>query len=178
MHFAELPAAIQARQVDALVIDQFHMAGGAVADHLQLPYVHAAMAMIFIAENGVPPVNLDWGPERHPWARFRNAMAYALVRKMLKPVHSKINAQRVAWGLALHARFPNDVFVGHPQISQQPPSFEFPRRNCRLSFILSVRCIVERLDRKRSFRGSGSMGARYSTLPWALCRMGWIGFFA
>ncbi len=134
MHFAELPAAIQATQVDALVIDQFHMAGGAVADHLQLPYVHAAMAMIFIAENGVPPVNLDWGPQTHLWARLRNAMAYALVRKMLKPLHSKINAQRVAWGLALHAQYPNDVFVGHPQISQQPPSFEFPRRRLPAEF--------------------------------------------
>jgi zeaxanthin glucosyltransferase len=128
MHFAELPPAIEASQVDALVIDQFHMGGGAVADHLQLPYVHAAMALIFIAENGVPPINMDWGPETHRWARLRNAMVYALVRKMLKPLHGKINAQRVAWGLAPHARFPNDVFAGHPQISQQPPSFEFPRR--------------------------------------------------
>jgi zeaxanthin glucosyltransferase len=128
VHCAELPAAIQARQVDALVIDQFHMGGGAVADHLQLPYVHAAMALMFIAENGVPPINMDWGPETHPWAKLRNAMTYALVRKMLKPLHRKINAQRVAWGLAPHARYPNDVFAGHPQISQQPPSFEFPRR--------------------------------------------------
>jgi zeaxanthin glucosyltransferase len=128
MHFAELPAAIQASQVDGLVIDQFHMGGGAVADHLQLPYVHAAMALIFIAENGVPTINLDWGPETHPWARLRNAMVHALARRMLRPVHRKINAQRGAWGLAPHARYPNDVFAGHPQISQQPPSFEFPRR--------------------------------------------------
>lgn len=127
MHFAELPQAIQSRQVDGLVIDQFHMGGGAVADHLQLPYVHAAMAMMFNMEAGVPPVNLGWGPETHAWARLRNAMAHALVRRFLQPAHTKINAQRVAWGLAPHASFPNDVFAGHPQISQQPPSFEFPR---------------------------------------------------
>jgi zeaxanthin glucosyltransferase len=70
MHSAELPQAIQSRQVDGLVIDQFHMGGGAVADHLQLPYVHAAMAMIFNTEAGVPPVNLGWGPETHPGARL------------------------------------------------------------------------------------------------------------
>jgi MGT family glycosyltransferase len=127
MHFAELPQAIQTSQVDALVIDQFHMGGGAIADHLQLPYVHAAMALIFIAETRVPPVNLDWGPETHPWAMLRNAMVYALVRRFLKPLHTKINAQRVEWGLPPHASYPNDVFAGHPQISQQPPSFEFPR---------------------------------------------------
>jgi zeaxanthin glucosyltransferase len=134
MHFAELPAAIQARQVDALVIDQVHMGGGAVADHLQLPYVHAAMAMMLVTESGVPPVNLDWGPERHPWARLRNAMAHALVRRMLKPLHRKTNAQRVAWGLAPYARYPNDAFASHPQISQQPPSFEFPRRRLPAEF--------------------------------------------
>jgi zeaxanthin glucosyltransferase len=128
MHFAELPQAIRTRQVDALVIDQFHMGGGAIADHLQLPYVHAAMALIFISETRVPPINFDWGPQTHRWAILRNAMVYALIRRFLKPQHTKINAQRVAWGLAPHANYPNDVFAGHPQISQEPPSFEFPRR--------------------------------------------------
>jgi zeaxanthin glucosyltransferase len=118
MHFAELPGAIQSRQVDALVIDQFHMGGGAISDYLQLPYVHAAMAMIFRTETRVPPVNLDWGPETHPWAMLRNAMTYALVRRLLRPLHRKINAQRVACGLAPQARYPNDVFAGHPQISR------------------------------------------------------------
>src|SRR5580704_5761898 len=103
MHFAELPEAIRSRQVDGLVIDQFHMGGGTVADRLQLPYVHAAMAIMFNTEAGVPPVNLGWGPETHPGARLRNAMALALVRRFLKPAHTKINAQRVAWGLAPHA---------------------------------------------------------------------------
>ncbi len=134
MHCAELPAAIEAAQVDGLVIDQFHMGGGTIADHLQLPFVHAAMAGIFLAENGVPPLNLDWGPATHPGAKLRNAMVYALVRKMLQPLHTKINAQRVKWGLAPHARYPNDMFAGHPQISQQPPSFEFPRRELPAEF--------------------------------------------
>jgi MGT family glycosyltransferase len=134
VQFAELPEAIRSRQVDALVIDQFLMGGGAVGDYLQLPYVHTAMAMIFHAETRVPPVNLDWGPETHPLAMLRNAFAYALGRRMLRPLHRKINAQRVAWGLATQARFPNDVFAGHSQIAQQPPSFEFPRRTLPANF--------------------------------------------
>jgi zeaxanthin glucosyltransferase len=92
------------------------------------------MAMIFHAETRVPPVNLDWGPETHPLALLRNAFAYALVRRMLRPLHRKINAQRVAWGLAPQAQYPNDVFAGHPQIVQQPPSFEFPRRTLPANF--------------------------------------------
>jgi MGT family glycosyltransferase len=134
VQFAELPEAIRSRQVDALVIDQFNMGGGAVGDYLQLPYVHTAMAIIFHAETRVPPVNLDWGPETHPLAMLRNAFAYALVRRMLGPLHRKINAQRVAWGLAPQAQFPNDVFAGHPQIAQQPPSFEFPRHTLPANF--------------------------------------------
>jgi zeaxanthin glucosyltransferase len=134
MHFAELPEAIRSRQVDALVIDQFHMGGGAVADYLQLPYVHTAMAILFHVETRVPPPNLDWGPETHPLAKLRNAFAYAVARRFLRPLHRKINAQRVAWGLAPQDQYPNDVFAGHPQIAQQPPSFEFPRRTLPANF--------------------------------------------
>ena len=39
---AELPAAITAAGIDALIIDQFAMSGATVAEHLGLPYIHVA----------------------------------------------------------------------------------------------------------------------------------------
>ena len=126
--FAELPEAIAAAGVDALLIDQFAMSGGTIAEHLGLPYVHVAAALMANVESGVPPINVAFGPERNLTSAIRNPIATALVKRVFRPIRSKLNMQRRAWGLPVYTEFFNERFAGHPQICQEPPSFEFPRR--------------------------------------------------
>jgi zeaxanthin glucosyltransferase len=127
MQFSDLPHKIRENNIDGLVIDQFCLAGGAIGDHLRLPYVHVANALLFNTEARVPPPNFGWGCETHSLALIRNAIVQAICRSVLEPVRVKINRQRAKWSLAPYLLFPDDAFRGHPQISQQPRSFEFPR---------------------------------------------------
>ncbi len=132
--FAVLPEALQSSHIDALVIDQLFFAGSTVAELLKIPYVHLANALIFNGENGVPPVAFGWAYKAGPLARMRNAFGYAMIRNMLAPLRRTVNAQRLKWGLAPCARFPDDLYAGGPQISQLPPSLEYPREQLPTDF--------------------------------------------
>jgi zeaxanthin glucosyltransferase len=131
---AELPAAVQAAGVDAMVIDQFSLGGSTVAEHLGLPYVHVANALMANMEDGVPPISFGWGNGNSVLARTRNRLGHALMRKFFQPVRTKINAQRQAWSLPLYGEFMNERFGTRPQICQEPAGFEFPRRELPASF--------------------------------------------
>jgi zeaxanthin glucosyltransferase len=146
MLFAELPQKIRERTIAGLVIDQFAMGGATIGDHLRLPYVHVANALMFNMERRVPPVNFGWSCETGPLAIARNVIVHALARRMLMPLRSKINEQRIRWNLVPYRDFPNDAFRGHPQISQQPPGFEFPRHELTADFHF-VGPLHERTDR-------------------------------
>src|SRR3984957_20422639 len=88
---AELPQKIRENDIDGLVIDQFSMGGATIGDHLRLPYVHVANALMFNMERRVPPVNFGWSYETSTWAIARNVIVHALSRRMLMPLRSKIN---------------------------------------------------------------------------------------
>jgi MGT family glycosyltransferase len=95
---------------------------------------------------------------------------------MLRPLHRKINAQRVAWGLPPQAQYPNDVFAGHPQIAQQPPSFEFPRRTLPANFHF-VGPLHSRKSRAKSEFPSDRLDGRpiiYASLGTLQNRLDWI----
>jgi zeaxanthin glucosyltransferase len=147
--FAELPQRIRENNIDGLVIDQFSMGGATIGDHLRLPYVHVSNALMFNMERGVPPVNFGWGYETSAPAITRNAIVHALSRWKLTPLRSKINLQRVRWNLVPYRDFPNDAFRGHPQISQQPPAFEFPRHDLPADFHF-VGPLHQRMDREKT----------------------------
>ena len=132
--FADLPQSIQSRQVDALVIDQIFIGGATVAEHLNIPYVHLANALIANAEDSVPPINFGWRYGVDPLSRLRNTLGYAIIRKRTKPICQKVNHQRLQWGLKPYADLLNAPFAGHPQISQQPPGLEYPRQNLPSDF--------------------------------------------
>src|ERR1700722_15812597 len=146
---AELPQKIRDHKIDGLVIDQFSMGGASIGDHLRLPYVHVANALMFNMERRVPPVNFGWSYETSPRAIARNVIVHALSRRMLMPLRSKINRQRARWNLAPYADFPNDAFRGHPQISQQPSAFEFPRHELPEDFHF-VGPLHQRMDREET----------------------------
>ena len=126
--FAELPEAISAAGVDALIIDQFAMSGATIAEHLGKPYMHVAAALMANVESGVPPINVPFGPERNGISLIRNHVASVLVKRVFRPVKSQLNEQRRLWGLPVYSEFFNERFAAGAQICQEPPGFEFPRR--------------------------------------------------
>jgi zeaxanthin glucosyltransferase len=147
--FAALPQKIRENNIDVLVIDQFCFGGGTIGDHLRLPYVHVANALMFNMERRVPPVNFGWSYDTSLPAIARNVIVHALSRRMLMPLRSKINQQRARWNLDPYADFPNDAFRGHPQISQQPSAFEFPRHELPADFHF-VGPLHQRMDREET----------------------------
>lgn len=132
--FAELPDAIRSAGVDALIIDQFAMGGATVGDHLRLPYLHVSAALLVNMENGLPPINVNLGPERNILAVVRNNIVMTLVKRVFRPIRATLNEQRRLWELPLYTEFFNERFSAGPQICQQPPGFEFPRRMLPANF--------------------------------------------
>jgi MGT family glycosyltransferase len=176
MQFAQLPEKIRENDIDGLVIDQFSMGGGTIGDHLRLPYVHVANALMFNMERGVPPVNFGWGYETSAPAIARNAIVHALSRWKLQSLRSKINLQRVRWNLVPYRDFPNDAFRGHPQISQQPPAFEFPRQDLPADFHF-VGPLHQRMDREKTFFPWERLDGRpivYASMGTLQNRLDWI----
>jgi zeaxanthin glucosyltransferase len=131
---ALLPQALLANNVDLLVIDQVVFVGSTVAEFLKIPYVHLANALLFNGEIGVPPVSFGWPYGTGLLFKIRNAIGYAAIHNILGRVRKSVNAQRIKWGLAPCVHFPDDLYVGRPQISQLPPSFEFPRKRLPANF--------------------------------------------
>jgi MGT family glycosyltransferase len=131
---SELPAAVRGAGVDAMVIDQFSLGGSTVAEHLGLPYVHVANALIGNIEDCVPPISFGWGAGGGVLARTRNRIGHALMRKLFQPLRGKLNEKRQAWGLPVYGEFLNERFGTRPQLSQEPRGFEFPRKELPASF--------------------------------------------
>ena len=172
----DAPSAIQEAGVDALVLDQFEMSGSTLAEHLQLPYVHLANALMANTEASVPPFNVGWGIGGGPLALLRNRAANALTRRLMRPVRARINAQRRAWGLQPFGEFMNERFGSGPQICQQPPGFEFPRRElpANFHFVGPLHSLATRTDTAFPWdRLDGrpliyaSMGTLQNRLAWA-----------
>ena len=132
--FVELPAAIRAAKVDALIIDQFAMSGGTIAEHLKLPHVYVAAALMANMENGLPPINVAFGPERNIVSLIRNQVATTVVKRVFSPIRDSVAEQRRLWGLPAYKDFFNDRFASGPQICQEPPGFEFPRHTLPSNF--------------------------------------------
>jgi UDP:flavonoid glycosyltransferase YjiC (YdhE family) len=99
MIFRDAPAAIRDEAVDALIIDQFEMAGGTVAEHLGLPFVSAALALPINLDASVPFVSFPWSHGFGHATRFRNRLGNAFFEWINSGVLGTINRQRRAWGL-------------------------------------------------------------------------------
>lgn len=121
----EGPAAVRAAGVDLLLVDQNEPAGGAVAEHVGLPFVNVC-SLPLNREPGVPPVFSPWSYADSAWGRLRNRTAYAFIDQLIKPVHTVLNGYRRRWGLP-DLRVPDDSFSRLAQLSKTVAEFDFPR---------------------------------------------------
>jgi len=123
----EAPAAIRDAGVDALLVDQMEPAGGAVAEHLRLPFVTVCNALAINRDPLVPPPFTPWPYRDTWWSRWRNRIGYAASDWLTGRVASVVASYRAMWRLPA-LRSPDDSFSTLAQISQMPREFDFVRR--------------------------------------------------
>jgi zeaxanthin glucosyltransferase len=129
----DAPAAIRSAGVDALLVDQMEPAGGAVAEHLGLPFVTVCNALPINRDPIVPPPFTPWKYRKTRLTRLRNAAGYAVSGWMTRSITRVVARYRRSWNLPA-LRSPDDSFSRLAQISQMPRELDFPRLNLPGSF--------------------------------------------
>jgi MGT family glycosyltransferase len=122
----DAPAAIREAGIEALLVDQMEPAGGAVAEHLGLPFVTICNALAINRDAAVPPAFTPWHYRDAWWARLRNRLGYALSDWTTTPIQKVVAQYRRTWKLPA-LRSQDDSFSKLAQISQMPREFDFPR---------------------------------------------------
>jgi len=126
MMFAELPEAMSRAGVTGLFADQIYHVGRSVAERLGIPVVTVCNALPFNGEAAVPPPVFHLAYRDVWWARCRNWLMWAALKRFMQPLIKVINQQRANWNLPPHASF-LDAESPSLVISQQASDFEFPR---------------------------------------------------
>lgn len=122
----DAPDAIRRAGIDALLVDQMEPAGGAVAEHLGLPFITVCNALAINRDPIAPPPFTDWAYRDSPWARVRNQAGYAASDWLTRPIANVVAEYRKQWKLPA-LRSPEDSFSKLAQICQMPREFDFPR---------------------------------------------------
>ncbi len=142
------PAAIKSAQVEVLLVDQTEPAGRSVAEYLGLPYITICNALMMNREPGIPPPFTNWSYRPGFFSAIRNAAGYAASDILLRPVASRLADYRRRWKLPALKGL-ESTFSKVAQISQQPASFDFPRKNLPACFLHAGP--LRQPDRKTSF---------------------------
>jgi zeaxanthin glucosyltransferase len=119
--------AVRRLHIEAIVTDQLEPAGALVAEHLGLPYVSVANALLLNREPDVPPVYTGWRYDPSEWGRRRNRGGYRVIDLLMRPVGSVIASWCRHWRLPPKQRI-EDCLSPYAQITQTVPGFDFPRR--------------------------------------------------
>lgn len=129
----ELPAALEALRIDALIGDQMEAAAGLVAESMGLPFVSVACALPVNREPGIPlPVMpFDWsGSERALQIVEGSTRVYDW---MMTPHRKAIEGEARRLGLPVRGAL-HECLSPLAQISQSVAAFEFPRKDLPAHF--------------------------------------------
>ena len=127
------PQAIKAAGIELLLIDEALSAGITVAEYLNIPFVSVCSSLILKGEDFVPPYFTTWDYNLAWWGLLRNRAGYAWFDKLIKPIQKTIADYRCRWNLPKYSNnYSSELRLA--TISQQPPEFEFPRRELPANF--------------------------------------------
>lgn len=123
----ELPGAVTALGIDALICDQMEAAGGLVAEALGLPFVSVACALPVNREPGVPlaVMPFKWGED--PRTRTLYDTSARVYDALMAPHRRVVAARAKAFGLPPREGL-HECLSGLVQVSQTLPGLEFPRK--------------------------------------------------
>ena len=124
----DAPAAIRSAGIDTLLVDQMEPAGGAVAEHLDMPFITVCNALPINRDAIAPPAFSPWTYRDSRLAKFRNVLGYAVSDWLTRPVAVVVSEYRAKWRLRPLAS-PDDSFSRIAQICQMPRELDFPRAN-------------------------------------------------
>ena len=133
MMLRDAPAEIEKAGVSMLLVDQMEPAGSTLAELLGIGFITICNAMALNREPDVPPPFTPWSYRPTWWARLRNRAGNAMSDRLTDPITRVVDTYRKAHGLK-RLRSPEASFSPVAQISQQPPLFDFPRRNLPSTF--------------------------------------------
>lgn len=123
----ELPRAIDALGIDAIIADQMEAAGGLVAEGLGLPFVSVACALPVNREPGIPLAVMPFDYAEDERTRKIYEGSTRVYDWMMSPHRRSIAANARRFGLgergALH-----ECLSPLAQLSQTVSAFDFPRR--------------------------------------------------
>ncbi|MGL4883528.1 MAG: glycosyltransferase, partial [Waterburya sp.] len=121
------PTIIKEQDINALLVDSSVFEGGTIADYLNLPYVTMFCMLPFYQDPQIPPITTTWQYNPALWTKFRNLIAYSLLKYISKPVWQVISHYRSLWNLPAYSHT-NDIFSKLAMITRHIPEFEFPRQ--------------------------------------------------
>ena len=127
------PVALKSAGVEALLVDQVSIEGGTIAELLDLPWISVCSALLFNREESIPPIFTHWRYSQSSWAIARNRAGYALSSLLARPVLNVLVEYRQKCNLPANLT-ENNLFSPLAQLSQQPGSFEFPRKELPTCF--------------------------------------------
>jgi len=122
----EVPNAVRAVGIDALLVDQLDLAGGSVANFLDIPFVTVCNSVVQNREANIPPSFTNWEYKTTWWTSLRNWFGFRLVDLAFQQTYELVNNYRHERNLPPN-RILDDFFSQLAQISQQPAVFDFPR---------------------------------------------------
>jgi MGT family glycosyltransferase len=133
MFCREGPEAVRSAGVDALLVDQMEPAGGALAEHLRLPFVTICNALAINRDAAVPPPFSPWQYSSGVFSRLRNKIGYTIGDHITRPITQVVAHYRKEWNLP-DLISPDDSFSRLAQICQMPREFDFPRSTLPSNF--------------------------------------------
>jgi zeaxanthin glucosyltransferase len=149
--FRDLPELIQRERIDLLVIDQVQYGGATIAEHLGIPFVSLANALLVNREEVIPPPIMLWPFDPSPYGIERNRKGWAAIDQAYAPLLACVNEQRHSWQLPAYNNLLEDSFSPLAQICQLPPVLEFPRPQAPETLHLVGHLQDERLSRDVPF---------------------------
>jgi MGT family glycosyltransferase len=121
----EAEVVVGAAELDLWVIDQLDYGAATLAAKLGQPFVTAAVVLLKHDEVGVPGYNGEaYGQD--PQSLEREARLAAHMASLIRPFLKALNGYRRAAGMEDFSY--QTIWSSLAQVSQQPPEFEFPRK--------------------------------------------------
>ncbi len=125
----EVPQGCKQVGIEVLLIDQTLLEGSTIAEYLQLPFITICSALLLNPEPTVPPALTDWHYDPSWFGQLRNQIGTSLLELAGTPVKLLVNEYRKKWVLDwIDTSNKLNLWSKKAIISQQPPSFEFPRK--------------------------------------------------
>lgn len=140
MTLEDAPGAMVDARIDALVVDEAELAGGTIANYLNLPFVNVALALPIHLESGVSFFAFNWRHEASPLHRIRNQLGNLFIEHLASTGRTAINRYRGRWRLPPICRT-ND-FRGSPGLPRCLSNLIFQAGDYRLVSATPARSLM------------------------------------